>query len=400
MYNRSPTRARATVEIHAALKSGKELVFKCVKYQKRADGSVTVSTGDKAAVFMLQNFSNMVNVREAESAVEEDKRRELATIGDTAAVDKAVAQALIAGVVAIGLDSKKSVVDVLALGEPGALAAALPKAKADFALNAACAAGLADGVRDILGRGVGTRLQDDYFPLWISCAHGHAEVVAVLLAAGANVDSSRLGSLLTLTRGYLVRSVDHLRRTPLYIACTNGHAKIVAMLIAAGANVDLASNDDGRTPLWVACQNGHVDIAARLLDNKADVDRADWGGRTPLFFACQNGRLDVTALLLDHKADVDRADKFGKTPLFEASYNGHANVVKALIGAKADLNKANGPLCIGDTPLRTAELRGNTEVAALLHAAGAKEPSSRCFACCWRTTILVFGTLLCIILIV
>ena len=51
-----PARVCTAVEIDAAFKHKKPLVFKCVKYEMGADGGVTVSSGD-AAFQMLQNFS-------------------------------------------------------------------------------------------------------------------------------------------------------------------------------------------------------------------------------------------------------------------------------------------------------------------------------------------------------
>ena len=69
--------------------------------------------------------------------------------------------------------------------------------------------------------------------------------------------------------------------TPLYIACARGQVEVIALLLAwEGIDVNKAKTDQhgskgskggGITPLYIACQEGNVD-AARLLLARDDID--------------------------------------------------------------------------------------------------------------------------------
>ena len=83
-------------------------------------------------------------------------------------------------------------------------------------------------------------------PLHSAVAGDHDDVVAVLLAAGADVNAMQ-------RHGY----------RPLHGAAQNGAAATVARLLAAGADPS-ATNDDGRTAADLAAQAGHMELAGRL----------------------------------------------------------------------------------------------------------------------------------------
>jgi ankyrin repeat protein len=86
----------------------------------------------------------------------------------------------------------------------------------------------------------------DVLPLHSACAGNHDEVVAVLIAAGADVNARQAG-------GY----------TPLQGAAQNGADVTVDRLLAAGADRG-ARNDAGETAADVAAAAGHAELAARL----------------------------------------------------------------------------------------------------------------------------------------
>lgn len=71
-------------------------------------------------------------------------------------------------------------------------------------------------------------------------------------------------------------------------ACRKGYADIVDILLKAGANVDTAGMYSW-TPLLVAVSGGHQECVALLLDRKPNVNALDKDGMTALSLACREG---------------------------------------------------------------------------------------------------------------
>lgn len=96
-------------------------------------------------------------------------------------------------------------------------------------------------------------------------------------------------------------------RSFLHLAADKGNAEIVALLIAFGANVNRVSS--GRLycpPLCDAAESGHLDVVQVLLNAGAWVDGDDRTSITPLMLASRDGHDAVVKLLLDSGADVNR----------------------------------------------------------------------------------------------
>lgn len=62
----------------------------------------------------------------------------------------------------------------------------------------------------------------------------------------------------------VINAKDSLKRTPLHIAAFMGNNEIVAILIAHGANVNIQAQD-GMTPLHFASRKGHLDVVKTLV---------------------------------------------------------------------------------------------------------------------------------------
>ncbi len=118
--------------------------------------------------------------------------------------------------------------------------------------------------------------------------------------------------------------------TPLMIAAAERHSETVAILLAAGADVN-KRNRLGRTALMFAAFYGDVRIAKALLDHGADVDAVDGETSRPaLAAAAMNGHLEVVRLLLDKGADTSIRDREGSTALGWAKKRGFTAVSNLL----------------------------------------------------------------------
>lgn len=196
-------------------------------------------------------------------------------------------------------------------------------------------------------------------PLLGACANDLAEVVGLLLEAGA--DRNRAATV--RANGTVLRRI-----TPLGVAAHEGHIEIAQLLLQAGADPDKAALG-GTTPLHMACNNGHLEVARLLLEAGADKDKAV-SDTTSLGMASRGGHRAIVRLLLEAKADKDKVGRpEGMTPIWLASREGQAEIVQMLLLGGADKSKVCGPLHA--TPLWVACRQGHLEIASLLVSAGA-----------------------------
>ncbi len=162
--------------------------------------------------------------------------------------------------------------------------------------------GNVDAVRHLLAHGahvnVQETLQGQTALMWAS-AEKHPDVVATLIAAGADVQS---------------RSSDGF--TPLLFTAQQGDLESARLLLDAGVDIDEVSGD-GSAALLVATESGHANMVQFLLNAGANVN-ATSAGRTALHATVQHERLDIATLLLAEDADPnaqlqDRLPRFAGT---------------------------------------------------------------------------------------
>lgn len=261
-------------------------------------------------------------------------------------------------------------------------------------------------------------------PLYIASARGFAEVVRLLVNAGANVN----GNDLLHTVSYfghkdvleVLLSVDGIDvnakqdgSTPLDYAVSYGHLGAVeALLEHPMINV----NGDGKdksvhvtekrlaplhealyhnnwdivlaliehpkinleskgiidsTPLGIAAKKGKLDVVNALLKKGAEVDTLS-SRETPLYIASEKGHTDVVNALLNGGASYNLVSSLDETPLYIASKNGHTDVVRVLLDAAQSEDYVNKPDNSGKTPLHAASGNGHTDVVTELVCAGAQ----------------------------
>ncbi|XP_075767737.1 protein TANC2 isoform X5 [Pelodiscus sinensis] len=229
---------------------------------------------------------------------------------------------------------------------------------------------------------------------------GYAEMVALLLEFGANVDAASESGLTPLgyaaAAGYLSivmllckkrAQVDHLDKNgqcALVHAALRGHLEVVKFLIQC--DWTMAGQQQGvfkkshaiQQALIAAASMGYTEIVSYLLDlpekDEEEVERAQinsfdslWG-ETALTAAAGRGKLEVCRLLLEQGAAVAQANRRGVVPLFSAVRQGHWQIVDLLLTHGADVNMADKQ---GRTPLMMAASEGHLDTVEFLLTQGA-----------------------------
>lgn len=159
--------------------------------------------------------------------------------------------------------------------------------------------------------------------LCIAAENGHTDIVKILVDLEANIDKSNESGL-----------------TPLFIAAKDGKAEMVMILLQAGATIEAI---DDMTPLYKAAQNGHLLVIELLLCAGADINYTLSDGSTALHVAAYEGEIDVVELLLIRGGTM-LSDNKGKTPKMLAEESGHYAVALLLSLWEVKLNHKGTPL--------------------------------------------------------
>jgi ankyrin repeat protein len=157
-------------------------------------------------------------------------------------------------------------------------------------------------------------------PLHQAAAHGDAQRVRELLAAGVQADTNApdLGPL-------NVSPMQGAR--PIEWAAARGHAAVVDALLAAGADPNMVG--DQRSPLALALACGHADVAERLLDAGASLVDKPKTTPAPIAIAAWTDDAALLGRIFDH-ADAQGS---GRVPLelFHTTLAGRSEAVRRLV---------------------------------------------------------------------
>ena len=242
------------------------------------------------------------------------------------------------------------------------------------ALIYAASDGNADVVRLLLDAGADVHARNDRnnalsAALWSS----HTEVSQLLRAAGATLnlpEAAQSGDTERVQQLIPTATAESLGLA-LVRAAEGKHAEIVAHLLAAGANVN-TQDEDGNTALHDVARWGHTVIVAQLLTAGADANIHNDDRETAFWLAVWAGRTEILRMLLANQEIKNINRKVdGTTMLHMAAAAGHAEIVRMLIDAGADIHLKN--TYFKETPLASALNHNRKEVAEILRAAGAVE---------------------------
>jgi ankyrin repeat protein len=218
------------------------------------------------------------------------------------------------------------------------------------------------------------------YPLHMAASHCSAEIVQLLIAAGADVNAS------TQQHGTALQAA----------ACREvGAVPVIKVLLEAGAAI--SQNDDGiKAALNEALSffgdggrfhrkggdgqfqisNSLTDLlingpgaAVKILLDCLPEERANDSRYSLLFqMACMAGDRQCVELLLQRRIDVNRSGYYYGTGLQAASRVGNMDIIESLLNAGADVNILQGA---HGTALRAAVLGGHEYVVSFLILHGA-----------------------------
>lgn len=186
----------------------------------------------------------------------------------------------------------------------------------------------------------------DWTPLRAAIYEGHADVVSVLLTHGVDPNPPHeRGSMLS-------EAIDATRHGP-----SPGSMRVLELLLQAGATMR-----PGESPAIIsAVEYGSSPAALRLLiSHRHDPDELRDDGTPPIILATRRGDHAGVDALIAGGANVDVTDLAGRSPLMHPAELGHERIVASLLQAGADRDHADRD---GTTALLLAKswLRGSLQ---------------------------------------
>lgn len=105
-----------------------------------------------------------------------------------------------------------------------------------------------------------------------------------------------------------IRSKKDIIEHPISYAAMLGHAEIVELLLKAGADIEYKDRE-GRSPLSLAVEANHTAVARVLIDYGADLYSTDMWGQSSLGYAAINNDDEIMDLLVKVLQEHERTSK-------------------------------------------------------------------------------------------
>ncbi|KAG7381069.1 hypothetical protein PHYPSEUDO_006503 [Phytophthora pseudosyringae] len=140
------------------------------------------------------------------------------------------------------------------------------------------------------GAPAGFITKSGWTPVAAAAYSGFNDVLLYLLEIGADgmYETSSPSRKYHLSNGHASFLKETKCNTPLHWACYKGHADTVAILVAAGYNPE-AVDTTGNRCLHLACSGGHREVVEQLLAHSAAVEPRNKYGNRPLDLATEPG---------------------------------------------------------------------------------------------------------------
>lgn len=174
--------------------------------------------------------------------------------------------------------------------------------------------------------------------------------------------------------GFFIQRLDVSSFTPLHIAAYNGNANMVRLLIASDAELD-SKTEICATPLSICLteRSGAWKEVVEILLNAGANPNASLPEYSSLHLSKPD--IDIARTLIDHGANIEARNNFGDTPLiFALRAPSNEAFANELIKAGANVSVEN---FFGLGPLDYAELQGYVDVERRLREKGAVHGSHR-----------------------
>ena len=228
---------------------------------------------------------------------------------------------------------------------------------------------------------------DGFSPLMAAAAGNHLSIAEKMINIGANVNQC-----------------DKLNRHSLFIAVEEGHAQMAALLISRGADVEKAARraDTNQTMLHKINTNHYGEILTMLYRNGMELNATDARGKTPLCAAAEMCETVKVKALLELGAKTELANGDGRRPIDAALLAASSaffvppieayGTVEALLKAGASPNLAAVPNALPlPPPLHLAVRAGRDMLAKLLlkHGANIEEQESITGLTAWLEAVRV-----------
>lgn len=156
-------------------------------------------------------------------------------------------------------------------------------------------------------------------PIHYAAFNGRADVVSVLLKAGADPNQQMQ-----------VPEQPPMSTLPIHLAAKSGNLDTVGCLSKYGASLN-ATDENGWLPIHYAAFHNYHHIVADLIQINPgciDAETTDSQKSTPLLLAGINGGLDTIKFLILNKASLAITDSSGRSIVHIAATKNHTNILK------------------------------------------------------------------------